>query len=297
LRNALGEILKDVLSDKEAQEELKGIQAAMDDPRMLGSTLKKPRTTTQQVTPDMLANSSAVSDQLRQIWTRMEAGWEYGVSEGSRIDMNRAAMAQDADDYESMYDDWQMGQQEDSRIAAVICADNSLSTGTRISHVWGSPTVVQVISRNVWELKYALQEIEATTTVLNFNTSCGTVYNREDMVTAAEYEELHASGGTDPTDAFEEARRILTFTEEPKKLLVVITDGDWFGWDDGTEYRRTMSTLNHLGSMGVVRVAILVNGYERFKYRDGFDVVAVTRGEILEPMASAVIHLMEGGTE
>jgi hypothetical protein len=240
----------------------------------------------------MVRKSSAVADTLRQIWTRMEAGWEYGTSEGSRIDMNRAAMARDADDYESMYDDWQPGQQDDSRISAVICADSSSSTRSGVGNIWG-PSIASVISRNVWELKYALQEVESTTTVLNFHSECETLYDRSDMVTAGEYAELVPGGGTVPAVAFEEARRILSFSEEPKKLFVAITDGYWFEDGLATPCRETLA---HLGSMGVVRVAILVGGMSDFEYQDSFDVVALTSGDVLEPMSSAVIHLMESGT-
>jgi hypothetical protein len=290
MAQALQEVLSEILDDDQVQEEIDNLRSAMDDQSALSSTLQKSDNHYQTaVTMDMVNNSAAVADVLRQIWARMDSGWVYGTSEGSRIDMGRASMARTAEDYDSIYDEWEPGQQENSGMEVVILADQSSSTrDPMVKGGRGGPSICAVTSRNIWELMNAMHEIEAAVTVLTFHDYCHTLYDRDDRVNSSGYSVLSPRGGTEPSAALFEARRIFNTSEQPNKLLICLTDGEWPYWSADT----ITKTLNSMEGE-VVRSIILLGGMSSFSYASSFDVVAPTNGEILSAMSNIVASVLD----
>lgn len=296
ISEALANLVSEVLDNKEALEELRNVRSSMKDQASLTSQLSPSRGHGKApVTADMMAKSGQVADVLRQIWAQMEPGWQYGVSEGSRLDMNRAALAREPEDYDYIYDDWQDGQQDNAGMEVVILVDESSSMGSKVGggYLGTGERYSEVVSKNLWELRNALQEIEAVVTVLTFNAMCHTLYNRGDTVETAQYIVLQAVGGTNPDEAIKEARRILNNSEMPNRLLIVQTDGEWghaTSWDpEGyVGYGDSLSSME-----GVYRLAILVGNMGKFDYEEHFHTVARTSGDILEPMSRTVVQMME----
>lgn len=283
LAEELSGALSEILDNEDVQSDVEQLQEAMADQAGLNSTLERKLHSKSPVTPEMVLQSERLAGELRQMWAQMEPGWEYGLSEGNRIDMNRAAVIQDVEDYESIYVDWSEGQQDNAGLCVVIKVDKSSSMDAPV-YVDGKRlgTRAEVASRNLWEIKHALEEVEATVTVLEFDGDSYTVYDTEEMVSTSEYTRIHPSGGTNPYAALLEARRILSMTDMPNKLLVSITDGEWWG-----SYEEILATLS-----GTVKVAILIGGTP-FAYADKFDVTAKTSGDVFEPMAQAVVKIIE----
>jgi len=302
LAEAMGEILAGVLDSDEVQQDIENCKGAMDDAASLSSLLDRhPMSDAKNllpVTSEMLREADRLQEPLRQLWAMMEPGWEYGLSEGARIDMNRAVLARDADDYDSIYVDWNEGQQDNAGLEVVVLADESSSMGGIVPNPgenlndvpyearWDGSrrTRGQVVSKNVWELQYALQEIDAVVTVLTFSYNSRTLYDRNDRVTTKGYANLVPSGGTNPVEAIKEARRILTMSEMKNKMLVVISDGEW-GFEK--EITESLAAVE-----GAAKVAILI-GEDRFRYEKDFNVVARTTGSVFEPMAEAVVKITE----
>ena len=304
LKSALKDLVDDILDDEEVSAEIGRYQNAMNDPRAaLGSTLaktpeKKPEYL-QTVTPEMLRRSGRIADELRQIWAKMDSGWDYGVSEGPRLNMERASVARDAEDYEFIYDEWEPGQQENSGVEFVILGDRS---GSMDSYIFPDgkgyydlnyderqalPTLVKMVSQNIWELMYALQEIDAHVTVITYDSESYTFYERGETVTPAGYYELYADGGTQPIQAVNEARRILAQSTQPHKVLINFSDGGWMGSKEHFE-----DSLDSLTDVVKV-VALLGEGaLTQFQYKHLFDVVRETSGDILDIMAEVVMEIM-----
>lgn len=311
LQAAAAQALNDLSDDEDVSAEVKRYQAAMDQSQnglnsVLQRSPEKNPDKVRQVTSDMFLRSQLIADKLRQLWAKMEAGWEYGVEDGPRLNMMNAAMARDAEDYETIYDEWSPGQQDNSGLEVVIVGDRSYSTcakvmpadfpkNTRYNYLSESqkqifnklPTVINLVSRNIWELMFALQEIEAKVTVIAHDHACYTFYDRQEVVTSNGWYELAAQGGTDPSDAFVEARRILTQSEMPNKLLVDFTDGDW-----GGDEKLIKENLDQLWD--VVKVAVLIGDHiDKFNFTSSFDVVERSAGDILNIISNAVIKIVE----
>lgn len=302
LEGEMSEALEIVLGDQGVQEDIENLKSAMEDQAGLSSSLRRRENNNldnlQPITPQMLAEADRLKDVLRQIWAQMEPGWMYGLSEGNRIDMQRAAQAQSADDYDSIYVDWREGQQENAGLEVVIVADESWSMIEPIPMQPGESTFRRtqkstVVSRQIWELMYALQEVEAHVTVISFSDDSFTMYDREDRVTTKGYVALEPDNGTNPTYALVEAKRIFTSSEMPNKLLVTISDGQWDHWAN----HNCPPILEQME--GVVKVATVIDtdtngrGYE-FVLANKFDVVRRTSGPIFEVVADAVTRIVEG---
>lgn len=286
----LSDLIEISLNDQEVQEEVRGFQEAMDDVES-GLESRLPglftRTNLADATPEMVFRSTQVSREFQKIWARMDPGWEYDLPDGNRIDMQRAALAIEPEDYETIYVDWNPGQQESSGTEIVILGDRSSSMDAGIG--WGGPRRVVAAFQGVWELLRAATEVGAHCTVLSFEYQCHTVYSRGEEPDRGKYRLPSAVGGTNPLAAIQEARRILHNTDQPNKLLAVFTDGEWP--QDG-EIQKTLSEMHD-----TVKLAILINDgnsrREGFRYKGLFDVVATTNGEILEPIARTVQAILE----
>lgn len=293
---AAAEYLEELANDEELQQDVQRYQDAMDQSQdglraMLGTAKEKHEKYLRQVTSEMFLRSGAVANTLRQIWARMESGWNYGVEDGSRLNMLNASLATEPEDYETIYDDWSPGQQDNSGLEVVILGDCSSSMSwTHVTTKDGQrgPALDTVVSQNIWELMYALQEVEAKVTVLTYDSDCYTFYDRSETVGTNGWYELEGGGGTSPLMAHEEARRILSGSEMPNKLLVNFTDGEWFG--DKAEIAATLDPL-----WDVTKVAALLGGYsaDQFTHRAAFDIVQNTSGDILDIMAEAVVDLLQ----
>lgn len=300
LAGDLSEALEVVLEDQDVQNDVENLRSAMEDDAGLSSSLQRHENSNEEdlkpVTAEMMVQADRLKDVLRQIWAQMEPGWLYGESEGTRIDMARASLAQSADDYELIYVDWREGQQDSSGLEVVVVADESWSSSEYIPQLPGQNyyqrvTKATVISRQIWELMYALQEVEAHVTVLSFESSSRTMYDRDDRVTTKGYVQLWPRGGTDPTYALIEAKRIFTVSEMPNKLLVTISDGEWDRW-------AVVNCPEILDQMpGVTKVAAVIDTDGKnytFDLAPKYDVVRRTNGPIFEVMADAVTKIVEG---
>lgn len=298
LEEALAELISGVLDNEEVQADLDHFRGAMEDESSLSSLLDRhPSSKSERLIPvtlDMIQESARLGDVLRQLWAQMEPGWKYGLSEGTRIDMNRAATVTEPDDYDSIYVDWEEGQQENSGIEVVIAADESGSMSGLVGEETSLnlPSRGSILSKNVWELMFALHEVDAAVTVLTYSNMARTLYDRNDQVSAGGYAEIKPSGGTNPTPAVKEARRILTMSEMKHKVFIVISDGEW---GRNSEISRSLEILDE-----ALKVMILIgNGgmYFSSAYTSQFDVVALTTGSVFEPMAEAVVKLTERNME
>lgn len=291
LREELAEIADQVLVNPQVRQELGQLYDAMEDTAALASILERHDDDLYDdlapVTVQMFAEADSLADALRQMWAQMEPGWEYGMSEGNRLDMNRAAGVQSVDDYDHIYDDWREGQQDNAGCEIVIMFDRSSSMRAQApcGDAGGTDTRDSIASKNLWELKYATQEIEAHVTVLTFDYTCKTLYSREDRVSSNGYVRIVGTGGTNPVPALREARRILSVTEMPNKLLFCLTDGEW-GQADACKVI--------LDQIDAVKAAALIGEEDyTFSAQKSFDVVSRTKGNIFDIMAQAVVEIIE----
>lgn len=215
LREYLGDILDRIESDEAVTTEVGRVMEAVQSPGLeflpfdvnKGQPLKVPVGVAKEV--------ALIQQEYRRLWADVEPGWKYGSDVG-KLNVGRAM--QDPENYEEMFDEWDEGREQDTGLEVVIINDLS-------SSMKGPPIVES--AKVVWALKRSLDEIDAKVSVLNFSYTVRGWYSRDDRVEPGIFHVPSPFGGTNPSDALELARKILSASEMPNKILVVITDGAW----------------------------------------------------------------------
>lgn len=287
--------INNLLKDADVLSKVRSLRSAMDDHVAQNSVLPEDdaRYRKWSVTAAMVRRSDDLYQQLQEMWAQIEPGWKFGVSDGSRLDMNRVFSAQSDEEMENVYVNWEEGRQESSGLEVVLVGDESESMSGYRSQVLGAggKKRYHIASEGIWELRYALDRVGAKSTVLTFQTGCQVLYHRDEETDPGHYHLFSSTGGTYPKDAITEARRILAVSEMPYKLLIVYTDGQWPGNDTGI--KESLDSMDD-----AVKVCAVIHGDKErpwvFSYKDQFDVVEETNGDLLDIMARAVVHMMEG---
>lgn len=296
LQESLEEALTEVLRDEGVQEDVGRLRDAMDDYAAQCSLLDPDEAKYRKVpvTAEMVRRSEGVADRLAELWAQIDSGWSYGVSEGSRIDMNRVFGARTPEELESVYVSWDPGRQESSGLEVVVLGDASGSMSDYNSFVAQTGMRrCEFASQNVWEVRSALAQVDAKVTVLTFQTTCKTLYSREEEADPGHYHDFRSSGGTNPLEAIKEARRILSVSEMTHKLLLVFTDGGWSYHDEIPESLDSMTDVTKVAALIRGGAGNYYGGEWTFSMQDRFDLVEETNGDVFDIMARAVVQMME----
>jgi hypothetical protein len=255
LKDYLKEIEEAVNQDEAVTNEIRQILATMNDPSNTDvidfpdvvKTLDK-----EPVTSGMSASVRRMQENLRQLYADIDPGWNYGSDVG-RLNINRAM--QDPENYEEMFDEWDEGREHETGLEVVILLDisGSMMTNYNMPEVKNPETgkmekpdpLIVPASKALWCIKASLDYVDAKTTVLGFGSGLVGLISREDKVSNHEYQVLAVSGGgTMPAQALHVSRRLLALSENPNKLLVIITDGEWSEYDVTSPDRK--ADLAHL---------------------------------------------------
>jgi hypothetical protein len=289
--------LKKLLRDETVLTDVSRLRSAMNDAVGKNSTLAQDtaRVRSHAPTAEMYERSDALYRVLQEMWDQIDSGWNHGQSEGTQLDMNRVFAAQTDEEMEYVYNSWDPGIQDSSGLEVVILGDESGSMGDHYSWVGSSGMQrYQIASQNIWELRYALDRVGAKSTALTFQTSCQTLYNRDETTDPSAYHLFSSSGGTNPAAALSEARRIFAVSDRRHKILVMCSDGDW---NSGLGTETIVGDLTAMDD--VVKTIALIRGDGArggrawtFQHQRSFDVVGDTTGDIFDIMAAAVIRTM-----
>lgn len=131
----------------------------------------------------------------------------------------------------TLYDE---GAEEETGIEAVILLDVSGSMSYRAAET----------SAAAWALKRAFDKLEIKTTVLVFDTSHQVLWQPRDKAQTA-IPIVSTGGGTDPTSALVEAHLVLSKSNQPNKVLITLTDGQWNG--NAVTLKKIMRSLHGQG--------------------------------------------------
>jgi hypothetical protein len=166
---------------------------------------------------DMVSAFEFVVREFRKLYAEVEPGWMYGSDTG-RLNVTRAMS--NPEDYDDMFDEWDEGREHDTGLEVVISVDLSSSMSNGNNHAKASQAL--------WVIKRALDDVGAKTTVLGFHESTFGLYDRDHSAEISTWPLFNKLGGsTRPTHSMHLGRRVLTQTDMPNRLFIIITDGGW----------------------------------------------------------------------
>jgi hypothetical protein len=208
--NQIKELLRDDVNDLIAQ--FNG------DPQLSSKYVAKPEKGYHMqlaaVPADVVAQVKSFANQLSLIKADFDPGWNRKVEVG-RLNVQRYATGVDADE---CFDQWDNGRDDVTDIEAVILLDVSGSMSWTRDSAFDS----------TWAIKRSLDKIDASTTVVTFDNDAKLLYSADER--AKPMKKITSdSGGTEPEDALKYAKYVLANSTRAIKILITITDGEWYG--------------------------------------------------------------------
>ena len=185
--------------------------------------------TQQPVAPSVVQQVKSFVHQLELIRAEHDPGWLTRVNTG-KLNVQRYAKGVDPDE---AFDLWDDGREDVVDIETVVLLDNSGSMS------W----TMEQAADSAWAIKRSMDKIGAATTVVTFSDDARLLYSSKEKakVTKA-YSGV--DGGTDPMQALEYAKYVFASSERAIKILIVITDGQWF---NGSAPDKIITQLNKGG--------------------------------------------------
>jgi uncharacterized sporulation protein YeaH/YhbH (DUF444 family) len=192
-----------------------------------------------------------VSDALLDLKDESEPGWVKRVDSG-RLNVRRYATADF--DPDSLFDRYDPGQMDAAELEVVLLLDVSGSMGSRTTQ----------LGRAAWAIRMAVDDLEGTCTVLTYESGPHRLLAEPGQRPDDRMFIPTSMGGTQPKSALMEAHRVLVESSAKNRLLIVLTDGEWFtgGWHyDGkklVELDETQPIIESMNASGAVTVMALM---------------------------------------
>jgi len=235
------------------------------------------------VAPEVIQQVKSFTNQLELIRAEHDPGWKRRVSAG-KLNVYRYMTGAEPDE---VFDLWDEGREDVVDIETVVLLDNSGSMGWTIDSAHDS----------MWAIKRSMDKIGASTTVVTFADDARILYssNQKAKVTKAY---VGTAGGTNPKQAIDYAKYIFANSERAIKILIVITDGDWW---NSAEQDRIISQMRRAGvitALGYIDPRGSLDPETRAKYHSekqtvnghGAEiVVALENGNSLLQLAKALV--------
>ncbi len=182
-----------------------------------------------RVDPTNVQAARMFARQLERLRADADPGWNSRQSSG-RLNVKRYM---DGESVDVVFDRWDEGHTEVADIECVILVDTSGSMRPQIN----------TASAAMWTIKRAMETLDASVTVLGYDSHTSLVYDSHEKVERGSYRALSVTGWTKPRKATAEALHILTTTKRSNRIYIVITDGRWDGEALTTEMPYTADEL------------------------------------------------------
>lgn len=200
--------------------------------------LGKANITHEPVAPHVAQASKSFATELERLRADYDPGW-LRRTESGRLNIQRYVTGTDIDE---CFDEWDMGREDAVDIEAVILLDVSGSM----------QDVSKGAFESMWAIKRALDRTNASTTVIAFDHSAMTLYDKSERA-GVQMKTSWCTGGTNPLTALQNTRNILAESERAIKLCITITDGVWGSAEESDKLLREFRRANVLTALAFIK--------------------------------------------
>lgn len=176
--------------------------------------------------------SKKVGMQFERIARDLDPGFLTHRDSG-RVNVQRAMRG---DDLDTVFDQWDSGKYDAAEMEIVLGVDISTSMSGHMTE----------LSEAVWSILQSLQSLgkAVSVTALTFNTTQSVIYGGKVKHLPNKAPIYKASGGTEPSEMLETAKRIFRATNKKNRILLLLSDGSWGNTE---ENNATIASLNAAG--------------------------------------------------
>jgi len=243
--------------DAQASEELGSVLDALDYGRGGGEDAEGERPIGRWIPADDAARRlrAEVSDALLDIKDETEPGWLKRVESG-RLNVRR--LVDPYCDADELFDRYEPGMMDASEMEVMVLLDVSGSMGSQM----------KALGRAAWAIRHAVDDLEGRCTVICYESGPHRLLAEPGQRPDDRMFIPSAMGGTQPKSALLESLRVLTSSDAKNRLLIVLSDGEWFGtsklvrgpggsmkWE---QHDDAAEVIEAMGQMGVTTVMALL---------------------------------------
>ena len=161
-----------------------------------------------------------------------------------RLDARRYIGRQPGDG--EIFRSYDSGREDEVGVEAVVLADVSGSMSRDMP----------ALSEALWVLVKSFNRLDIRATVLLWDYANNTrIAYRPGEKAGPKVTQFHSGGGTDPTEALNQATRIFYKSSAPNKALITLTDGEW----DGSALTEAPVVMRRMQQMGVTSLLLGLN--------------------------------------
>jgi len=242
--------LHDALADAEDSIE--------DDVESLRSTVRKtldglsPIQQSRALEADATAEGKSIVRRIARSLEALNNGLKPGHERRVRSGRVNGVRWERTERIEVAFDRFVPSREESARVDVVILLDSSGSIGGNAFQ----------IGEAAWAVKRAVEEQNVgECLVLAFDSEASWAYEPKSKADRNVVRWVPAQGSTIPVDALTEARRILLKSKAASRLLIVLTDGEWYDEDDACN-----GIIDDLNADGVQTVGVWFSAYQHQSY-------------------------------
>ena len=171
-----------------------------------------------------------IKDVLQTLRVDIEPGWLKDQTLG-KINIQKYISERERGTLNETFNLWNEGQEQDVTCEVVILVDISGSMQDFINET----------SRMLWTLKKAFQHFDIDVTVFSFNSDVALVFSKKEKVQENKILCLDVYGGTNPSKAILYANKIFKVSRKEHKILITLTDGEWFNSAECDSYYKELN--------------------------------------------------------
>lgn len=284
LAEIANQAIESLSNDAEVMNEVSSVQRQIRNAAGT-ETLHKARTSDREVDDTGRKGYRAFSAELRRVRQQVDMGWDRRT-DGGRINAVRYARERDRN---TAFDQWEEGRDDALDIEAVILTDVSGSMGY----------MMQPTFQAMWAIKRALDDIDASTTVISYDTDAEIVYNSNEKASRTHVRQPSSGGGTTPNAAVRQALTRLAGSRRSLKIFITLTDGDWAdetGWGSSSD-QHCDAMIARMAKGGIITALGYITdaGTRKNLRKDwkpnahGCEIAAVVTPENLAPFAKQIV--------
>jgi len=162
-----------------------------------------------------------VGDSLLDLKDESEPGWVRRVERG-RLSIRRYIQGAPTGE---LFDRFEPGQMDASEMEVVVLVDVSSSMHRHTA----------ALADAIWAIHRSVDDLDGRVTVIAWDDGPHTVVSGPGKRATGRMFVPRATGGTVPNSALAEAFRLLADSTALNRLMIILTDGDWFGEVDNAE--------------------------------------------------------------
>lgn len=151
-------------------------------------------------------------------------------------------------DTETPFDQWQPGDTTSAELEVVIALDVSTSMRGKEDE----------LSKAAWSLKSAGDKARAHMTVYSYARDFMVVYRPDEKAKLDKFPRIQCGGNTNPGNCLVEARNIFLKSRRTKKVLIILTDGEWDGRPTTGPFPSHDSVITDMNRHGVLTCLVFL---------------------------------------